>query len=430
MKGHVHFNLFLSLNNYVCMLLTVCEVYITVVVRGAMEIQNVIFITLLLPVTCSNVSCTSIHKFLVLPFNPCNYYIMQIVEHTEFVEDGNLQLYPFVKPYHKRCIQQKLVSGGKVQYLHPDQLAVPDEYTNVGRFPEKFVVDGYIICVDVSENLSDPQSQQREFLGRLLPAIMSVKKAHIVVAYTKFDIAKESSVTAANEILARCKRQVTIIEVSALEAVNVDVCFLVLAHLVDSKRPRTKIPTFTTAFAHLKERVRKNEGSFQTVLSAKIIDFSLPLSRARALLENEVEFLVLRELRGKERVDRLIKAQLKYLKEGVLKAKITDFIDHLRASLQIFLQKLSLNDTHESCKKAIITHEKFSAYFVENMDWRDDVEFLKQQHVTQVPFSILDEPEGTRVLQEHMDKVCTYIQYIVNYSIDSLSPTGIGWSKS
>ena len=70
------------------------------------------------------------------PF-PLALTLLQVVEHTEFMEDGKLQLYPILKPYHKRCIQQKLVSGGKVQYLHPDQLAVPDEYTNVGRFPRK-----------------------------------------------------------------------------------------------------------------------------------------------------------------------------------------------------------------------------------------------------------------------------------------------------
>ena len=323
------------------------------------------------------------------------------------MEDGNLQLYPFLKPYHKRCIQQKLLSGGKVQYLHPDQLAVPDEYTNVGRFPEKFVVDGYIICIDVSEDLDSPESQQREFLGRLLPAIMGVKRAHVVVAYTKFDIAKDAAVAAANDLLSKCKRQVPVIEVSALEGVNVDVCFLVLAHLVDSKRPRTRIQTFSAAHTHLKERIRKNEESFQAVLSSKITDFSLPLKGAQALLENEVEFLVLRELRGIKRVERLIKAQLNYLKEGVVKAKMVDFLDHLQPALQLFLADLSLTDTLESCKEKIRNHDKYLTYFMENPDWRDDVPLLKQEQLTRVPISILDEPEGKKVLRQHMGTVST-----------------------
>jgi glucocorticoid receptor DNA-binding factor 1 len=330
----------------------------------------------------------------------------QIVEHTEFVEDGNLQLYSIVKPYHKRCIQQKLVSGGKMQYIHPDQLAVPDEFSNVARFPDKFIVDGYIICIDVSDDeLPEAQSTQREFLGRLLPAIMGVKKAHIVVALTKFDIAKEKSIAAANEILSKCKRQPTVIEVSALEGVNVDVCFLVLAHLVDSRRPRTRILAFSVAHANLKERVRRNEESFQGLLSGRITDFSLPLPVARKSLGNEVEFKLLRELKGIDRVDRLIRAQLKYLKEGIIKSKRTDFLDHLRASLELFLVNLSLEDTPETCVEMIRRHEKFSAYFTENAEWRDDAQFLKLEQTTQVPFSLLGEKEGLKLLQERIDVI-------------------------
>ena len=293
-----------------------------------------------------------------------------------------------------------------MQYIHPDQLAVPDEFSNVARFPDKFTVDGYIICIDVSDDeLHEPQSTQREFLGRLLPSIMGVKKAHIVVAMTKFDIAKEKSIVAANEILSKCKRQVTVIEVSALEGVNVDVCFLVLAHLVDSRRPRTRIFSFSVANANLKERVRKNEESFQNLLSSKLTDFSLSLPVARKSLENEAEFFVLQELKGRERVDRLIRAQLRYLKESVIKSKTTDFLDHIRASLELFLVDLSLNDTPETSMEIIRRHEKFSAYFMENLEWRDDVELLKQEHTTQVPFSLLREPEGLKLLQERINTV-------------------------
>ena len=295
-----------------------------------------------------------------------------------------------------------------MEYVHPNQLVVPDEYTNAGRFPEKFVVDGYIVCIDVSADLDSPSSQQREFLGRLLPALMSVRKVHIVVALTKFDIAREASITAANELLAKCKRQLTVIEVSALEGVNVDVCFLVLAHLVDSKRPRTRIPPFSVALGHLKERVRKNEESFQNVLTSKITDFSLPVRKAQALLENEVEYLVLQELRGRDRVEKMIKAHLRYLREGKIKSKMANYLDHLQPALQLFLFGLSLVDTLESCKETIRNHEKFSAYFTENALWRDDNAVLKQETVTHVPISILEEPEGKKVLQQHMDKVSAW----------------------
>ena len=300
-----------------------------------------------------------------------------------------------------------------MQYIHPDQLAVPDEFSNVARFPDKFTVDGYIICIDVSDDeLPEPQSTQREFLGRLLPVIIGVKKAHIVVALTKFDTAKEKSIAAANEILSKCKRQATVIEVSAFEGVNVDVCFLVLAHLVDSRRPRTRILNFSVANANLRERVRRNEESFQSLLSAKITDFSLSLPVARKTLENEVEFKLLRELKGIDRVDRLIRAQLKYLKEGVIKSKTNHFLDHIRASLELFVVHLSLDDTLETCIEKIHNHDKFSAYFTDSADWKNDVQLLKQEHTTQVPFSLLREKEGTKLLHERIDVVSVVLYYI------------------
>lgn len=297
-----------------------------------------------------------------------------------------------------------------MQYVNQNQLAMPEEFS-AGRFPEKFVVDGYIICIDVSADLDNPASQQRAFLNELLPSILGVKRAHVVVAYTKFDAARESSVAAANELLAKSKRQVTVIEVSALEGVNVDVCFLVLAHLVDSKRPRTRIASYAEAHAHLKERIRKVKENFQTVLISKVTDFSLSFLNARTLLENEVEFLVLRELCGRDRVDRLIREQLRSLKEKRIKTKLFHFLDYLQACLELFLLQLTLSDTVETCKTTIRTHKKFLKYFTENKDWRDDFSVLKEEKVTQIPFSILDEPEGRDVLQQHMDKVSSSVLY-------------------
>lgn len=55
----------------------------------------------------------------------------QIIEHTEFVDDSSLKPFPSTKPYHKRCTQLKLQSGGKITYIEPDQLALPEQYEDV-----------------------------------------------------------------------------------------------------------------------------------------------------------------------------------------------------------------------------------------------------------------------------------------------------------
>ena len=295
-------------------------------------------------------------------------------------------------------------SGGQVQYIHPDQLAVPEEYSNVEKFPEKFVVDGFIICIDVSSDLDCPGNQQREFLEKLLPAILSVKKTHTVVAFTKFDIAKETCIAAANKILAKTKRQLTVIEVSAVKGINVGLCFLVLAHLINSKLPRTKITTYAEADAHLRERIRKNAKTFQQVLDERVVDFSTPIRQVWALVQNEVEYLLLQELCGNERLDRLVRAKLNYLKELAVKRKVAQFLDHLQASCELFLHTLTLSDTMETCKLRIRQSSKFSSYFFVKKDWKEDFDLLKEKEVTRVPFSLLDE-EGAPLLRKHIEAV-------------------------
>ena len=119
-------------------------------------------------------------------------------------------------------------------YIEPDQLSLPEQYTDVGKFPDKFLVDGFILCVDVSLDFEKPGNPQREIFDKLLHNIISTKKP-VVVACTKFDRALDHSVAAVNDMVLKAKRQVPVIEVSALKGVNVDLCFLVLSHLVDTK---------------------------------------------------------------------------------------------------------------------------------------------------------------------------------------------------
>ena len=187
------------------------------------------------------------------------------------MDDSSLKPFPFTKPYHKRCTQLKLQSGGKITYIEPDQLALPEQYDDVvGKFPDKFLVDGFILCVDVSSSFTDAQSPQKEIFERLLQNLLTAKKP-IVVALTKYDRAREPSVACVSEVLAHSKKQLPVVEASALRGVNVDMCFLVLAHLVDPKKPKTRIIPFSEAKAQLEDRIRKNEVSFQQVTNCRAI---------------------------------------------------------------------------------------------------------------------------------------------------------------
>lgn len=319
------------------------------------------------------------------------------------MDDSSLKPFTFTKPYHKRCTQLKLQSGGKITYIEPDQLALPEQYTDIGKFPDKFIVDGFIICIDVSTDFEEPNNPQRDFLDKLLPSIISTKKP-IVVACTKFDRALDYSVSTVLEILAKTKRQIPVIEVSALRGVNIDLCFLVLAHLIDTRKPKSRIIPYMDAKQHLDDRIRKNEMSFQYVLDNKLTDFSVTVEAASATLSNDVEFQLLRELCGTERIHKLVRAKLLYLKKQAAEQKLTQSLQQLPALLDTLLPSLPLEANVESCLQMLKESVKCTEFLVDLDDWREDNGYLKTTNVV-VPISLFSEPPGNEILQKHIDKV-------------------------
>lgn len=322
------------------------------------------------------------------------------MEHTEFVDDSSLKPFPTTKPYHKRCTQLKLQSGGKITYIEPNQLALPEHYTDVSKFPDKFAVEGFIVCVDVATKFDDPI--HREFFDNLLHSVVSTKKP-VVVALTKFDRAKEASVTTVTEIISRFKKQLHMVEVSAIKGINVDTCFLVLAHLIDSKKPKTKVISYSEAKALLDERIRRNEEALQRVLDERLTDFSISEERAYEMLGSFVEYQVLIDLSGSERVHKLVRAKLSYLKQQLIREKHTHFVQLLPHIFTAMIPSLPLDTTLESAKAALASSPKFDAYFMKVENWKEDKNFLKSSNEDQVPFELLEEePEP---LEKHIDEV-------------------------
>ena len=330
---------------------------------------------------------------------------MQIVEHTEFVDDSSLKPFPHTKPYHKRVTQLKLQCSGKTTYIESDQLSLPEVYKDVGRFPDKFTIDGFVVCVDVSTDFSDPHNPQKEFFERLLSNVLEAKKKPVVVALTKYDRANEGSVSIVEQIVAKSKKQIPLIEVSALRGVNVELCFLVLAHLVDTRKPRSKMVTYSESKGLRDSRIKHNEENFQKVLDTSLTKFDTKLEDARQMLESQVEFKLLTELCGTERVNRLIKAKLRYLKQELVKRKETAYIEMLPHIFSAILPNLELSATLKNCKEALHCSTKFPKYFVDVKNWKEDVSFLNKEDTDHVPFEIVDDDSAEEFLQKHIDDV-------------------------
>ena len=297
-------------------------------------------------------------------------------------------------------------------YIEPNQLALPEQYTDVTKFPDKFVVDGFVVCVDVSTKFNDPLNPQRDFFERLLGNLQGTKKP-IVVACTKFDRAKAASLTAVGDIVSRSKKQLPIIEVSALKGVNVDTCFLVLAHLIDTRKPKTKTIPYSEAKVQLDERVRRNEEALQSVLDERLTDFSVEIEDACKMLKPIVEYQVLIDLCGTERVLKLVRAKLNYLKQLLIRNKTQHYEEMLPNILTAMVPKLPLDATPRSTVALLRRNSKFKTYFVDMKNWKENTEFLKVAVDDQMPFDFLEEEQSLEALKKYIDEVSVNLRYVI-----------------
>ena len=84
-------------------------------------------------------------------------------------------VYPSISQYTPvyHCV------GGKVQYIEPDQLSLPDDYSNVKRFPERNVTtDGYVVCVDGSAPLANG-TVQCDMFKKIISSIQVNRIMHL-----------------------------------------------------------------------------------------------------------------------------------------------------------------------------------------------------------------------------------------------------------
>ena len=218
------------------------------------------------------------------------------------------------------------------------------------------------------------------------------------------DMALPDNISVVKEAVDKLKKVPPMIEVSAHEDVNVDVCFLALAHLIDSKKPRTRVILYEEAKSIVDARVKKNENSFQAVLDWKLVDFTMETEAALELVKKEVEWQSVAQLKGTERCKKLVKMKMSELWLKAVEKQKKMFFEVLPSSVSTLLQDVTLADTVDSCLTRIMNHEQFPDHFVDVDRWEENKEFLFRFSV-QVPVSILKGEGGLKCIQEHMQQL-------------------------
>lgn len=217
-----------------------------------------------------------------------------------------------------------------------------------------------------------------------------------MVALTKCDASSPANIHSIMETLSKLKKVPLVVEVSSHEGVNVDLCFLSLVHLMDSRKPKTRLLSFEESSALVNQRMKQSETSFKEMLSGKLTDFTLPFREAFEAAKAEPEFHTVAHFKGESRCKRLVELRLSELLEAQVNKQLEIFLETLPQYLETLLPNVSLTDTFEMCLELVRQHQDYDQYFVKiKGDWRDDRDFLFS-FPTKIPTTVL-ENEGVYV---------------------------------
>jgi glucocorticoid receptor DNA-binding factor 1 len=301
---------------------------------------------------------------------------LHLVEHTEFIDESSHRPFHSSQNYMKRVSNTKLISKGKIAYLNIDQLSVPESFPDATKFPDKFVVDCFVLCVDASVEFTE-DCRQRKFLVKFIPELLKAKKPCIAVL-TKCDEAAPENMKTISEFLGKQKKlQQPFFEVSSKLNINVMAALLTAANVGNAKvgpaKPKTL--TFSEGMKIHEEHVSTVTESLTNLLNNVAKEFSILPKEVIELVKITKEGQEYILLLGTHSCKAAIRRHLNRLRQAATDQRQGELMKKLRDVLRFLVPVLksepppsSTQETLEKGVEEILTllhsHEKFSEFFI------------------------------------------------------------------
>ena len=194
----------------------------------------------------------------------------------------------------------------------------------------KLTIDGILCCFDVSKVPDRSIEKQVDVCTTLLTSALKSKKP-VVLATTKNDVFDEDHIREVEKILMKkeFKSTVHLVETSAVENVNIETAFILLAHLIDKSKTRTKVLSYSDAAKARKEICDVAKEAFKNLLRIKITDHKTPWTNARKKLEKEPDYQHYVDLFGTDQARLQVRQHTRQLREDIVKKKQTLYLKRL-----------------------------------------------------------------------------------------------------
>nr|XP_018670541.1 rho GTPase-activating protein 35 isoform X1 [Ciona intestinalis]XP_026693614.1 rho GTPase-activating protein 35 isoform X2 [Ciona intestinalis] len=349
-------------------------------------------------------------------------YKFNVIEQTEFIDDQSYQPHRSSSNqlYVKRCAQTKISSAEKMMYICTDQLAIESDF-DVKLMPEgKVVIDGFILCFDVSFVKYRTIDDQVRFVQNVYHYLAKTKKP-ILFALTKCDEALNPFVAEAMKFAASCggKRSsgIPVVETSASENINVTQAFLNLAQLIDKSRSKSKIASFEDAAQVRKELLKDAKKKLETLLAHTVVKYDESWTTARKTLENELDYQRFVDLEGKNAASKIFRKHVNRLRDEYRSELQSKYLHYLPRALKLILPNVvSLRPTWNDTLLLMSKNPKFDSWIVSldsiNSDTggRPVVPWYEHKHINsledrRIPYELLLTLEAEQIFRFHRQEL-------------------------
>uniref|UniRef100_A0A8C4Z6U1 Rho GTPase-activating protein 35 n=1 Tax=Gadus morhua TaxID=8049 RepID=A0A8C4Z6U1_GADMO len=333
---------------------------------------------------------------------------MHVVEQTEFIDDQTFQPHrsTALQPYIKRAAATKLSSAEKLMYFCTDQLGLEQDFEQKQMPEGKLMVDGCLLCVDVSRGMNRSFEDQMKFITNLYNQLAKTKKP-VVLVLTKCDEGVERYIKDSHTF-ALAKKNLQVVETSARSNVNVDLAFLTLIQLIDKGKGKPKIIPYFEALKQQSQQIASAKDRYEWLVNRIVKNHNETWPDISRRMQSSAEYRDYVFLEGTAKAKKLFQQHVHRLKQDHIERRRRAYLSTLPQALSLLVPKLDEVDhlSWSGVQKVLETKRDFSQWFIV----LDDTPWETTPHIDvmedeRIPQDLLETPAAEAVYETHLEQL-------------------------
>ncbi|XP_041729229.1 rho GTPase-activating protein 35 [Coregonus clupeaformis] len=331
---------------------------------------------------------------------------MHVVEQTEFIDDQTFQPHrsTALQPYIKRAASNKLASAEKLMYFCTDQLGLEQDFEQKQMPEGKLMVDGFLLCVDVSRGMNRNFDEQMKFITNLYNQLAKNKKP-VVLVLTKCDEGVERYIKDSHTF-ALAKKNLQVVETSARSNVNVDLAFLTLVQLIDKGRGKPKIIPYFEALKQQSQQIASAKDHYEWQVSRIVKNHNETWPNINRRMQTSSEYKEYVFLEGTAKAKKLFQQHVHRLKQEHIERRRKVYLSTLPQALNSLVPELDEIDhlSWSGVQKVLETKRDFSHWFVvlDDTPW-ETTPHIDNMDDERIPQDLLETPVAETIYESHLE---------------------------